>query len=127
MVNPAKSALAIYLIVWVVAIGCIPVDGMAMLAPADISGTGAETNERVSDLEQIQVQLESKVVSQRLSDLGLTPVEVQKRMVSLSDEQIHQVAQNLEGLQAGGELILILAIIGAIVVILAIIGLARQA
>ena len=127
MVNRARSALVIYLIIWVVAIGCIPVDGMAMLAPADISGTASETNERVSDLEQIQVQLESKVVSQRLSDLGLTPVEVQKRMASLSNEQIHQVAQNLEGLQAGGELILILAIIGAIVVVLALIGLARQA
>jgi hypothetical protein len=48
-------------------------------------------------------------------------------MASLSDDQIHQVAQNLDGLQAGGELILILAIIGAVVVILAIIGLARQA
>jgi hypothetical protein len=71
--------------------------------------------------------LESKVVSQRLADLGFTPSQVQERLAALTDEQLHQVAQNLDGAKPGGELILILAIIGAIVVVLAIIGLARQA
>ncbi len=66
-------------------------------------------------------------MAQRLSDVGLTPPEVQERLASLTDEQLHQVAQNLDGMQPGGALIWILIIIGAVVVALAIIGLARGA
>ena len=117
----------VYFVVWLIAIGCIPTEGMAMLIPSDAALTSASTSTRVADLEQIQAQLESKLVAQRLSDIGLTPSEVQDRLAGLNDDQLHQVAQNLDGLQPGGELILILAIIGAVVVILAIIGLARQA
>ena len=116
----------VYFVVWLIAIGCIPTEGMAMLIPSD-AALAAPVNTRVADIEQIQSQLESKLVAQRLSDVGLTPSEVRDRMANLNDDQLHQVAQNLDGLQPGGELILILAIIGAVVVILAIIGLARQA
>jgi hypothetical protein len=116
----------VYFVVWLIAIGCIPPEGMAMLIPSD-AALAAPVNTRVADIEQIQSQLESKLVAQRLSDVGLTPSEVRDRIANLNDDQLHQVAQNLDGLQPGGEFILILAIIGAVVVILAIIGLARQA
>lgn len=105
----------IYFVVWLIAIGCIPTEGMAMLIPSDAALTGASASTRVADIEHIQAQLESKLVAQRLSDIGLTPSEVQDRLASLNDDQLHQVAQNLDGLQPGGELILILAIIGAVV------------
>jgi len=116
----------VYFVVWLIAIGCIPTEGMAMLIPSD-AALAAPVSTRVADIEQIQSQLESKLVAQRLSDVGLTPSEVRDRIANLNDDQLHQVALNLDGLQPGGELILILAIIGAVVVILAIIGLARQA
>ena len=116
----------VYFVVWLIAIGSIPTEGMAMLIPSD-AALAAPVSTRVADIEQIQSQLESKLVAKRLSDVGLTPSEVRDRMANLNDDQLHQVAQNLDGLQPGGELILILAIIGAVVVILAIIGLARQA
>jgi hypothetical protein len=117
-----------YFIVWLIAIGCIPTDGMAMLIPSDGSYDHTSVLTRTTDLQAIQTRLESKIVAQRLSDVGLTPSEVQQRLYSLTDAQLHQVAQNLDGLQPGGEaLILILALIGLVVVVLAIIGLARQA
>jgi hypothetical protein len=117
----------VYFVVWLIAIGGIPTEGMAMLIPSDTALAGPSASTRVADVQHIQAQLESKLVAQRLSDVGLTPSEVQERLAGLNDDQLHQVAQNLNGLQPGGELILILAIIGAVVVILAIIGLARQA
>jgi hypothetical protein len=117
----------IYFVVWLIAIGCIPIEAMAMLIPSDTALGSPSASTRVVDIQHIQAQLESRLVAQRLSDVGLTPSEVQERLASLNDDQLHQVAQNLNGLQPGGELILILAIIGAVVVILAIIGLARQA
>lgn len=98
-----------------------------MIIPADVGTVTISAGARSADLSTIQSTLESKLVAQRLADIGLTAQEVQARLVALSDDQLHQVAQNLDGLQPGGELILILAIIGAIVVVLALIGLARQA
>jgi hypothetical protein len=116
-----------YFIVWLIAMGCIPTDGMAMLIPTEMTPGTPSVSSRAVDGQHIQTQLESKLVAQRLSDVGLTPGEVQDRLASLTDDQLHQVAQHLDGVQAGGELILILAIIGAVVLVLAIIGLARQA
>lgn len=116
-----------YFTVWLVVIGFLPPEGMAMRIPSDVTMSESGISLRDADLQQIQTQLESKLVAQRLSDVGLTPPEVQERLASLTDEQLHQVAQNLDGMQPGGALILILAIIGAVVVALAIIGLARGA
>jgi hypothetical protein len=120
------KGLIFYLAFWMVVAGMfagMPTDAYALLMPSELA-TGAVTpaDQRVVDLEQIQSKLESKLVAQRLSDLGLTQDEVQTRMQSLTDDQLHQVAQNLDGVQMGGDLILILAIVGVVVLVLALIG-----
>jgi hypothetical protein len=123
-----RKGFIMYFIVWFVAIGCLPTEGMAMRIPSDATITESGSTTRDANLQKIQAKLESKLVAQRLSDVGLTPTEAQERLSNLSDEQLHQVAQNLDGLQpGGGVLILILAIIGAVVVVMAIIGLAKSA
>jgi hypothetical protein len=118
-----KGFLA-YFMVWLIAVGCMPTEGMAMLIPSDAGVGGSAVGTRSADLNAIQSVLESKIVTQRLADVGMTAAEIQDRLAALSDEQLHQVAQNIDGVQPGGALVLILAIIGAIVVILAILGLA---
>jgi hypothetical protein len=127
MRKTGMTVFLLYFSVWIIVVGCLPTDGMAMLIPADVGVGAVSAGSRAADLGTIQSTLESKLVAQRLTEVGLTAQEVQARLAALSDDQLHQVAQNLDGLQPGGELILILAIIGAIVVVLAIIGLARQA
>jgi hypothetical protein len=124
MRKSATAMFIMYVSIWLMVVGAIPDQASAMLITSSPSDAALS---RTGDLQTIQTSLESKVVSQRLSDLGFTPSQVKERLASLNDEQIHQVAQNLDGVQPGGELILILAIIGAVVVVLAIIGLARQA
>jgi hypothetical protein len=127
MRNIFLKGFIMYFTVWLIVIGFFPADGMAMRIPSDATMSESGISMRDADLQQIQTQLESKLVAQRLSDVGLTPPEVQERLASLTDEQLHQVAQNLDGMQPGGALIWILIIIGAVVVALAIIGLARGA
>lgn len=127
MRHVSAKGFIVYFSCWLIVIGCVPADGLAMLAPSASDLAAVPLSPRSADLELIQAQLESKLVTQRLSDVGLTPSDIQDRLAGLSNEQLHQVAQNIDGLQTGGELILILAIIGAIVVVLALIGLARQA
>lgn len=121
-----SRALLLYVSVWLIAIGCWPEQASAMLVPSDTAVSGMSVS-RGADLQAIQSALESKLVAQRLADVGMTPSDISARLASMTDEQLHQVAQHLDGLQPGGALVLILAIIGAIVVVLALIGLARQA
>jgi hypothetical protein len=53
-------------------------------------------------MARIQVVIESKVVRQKLMDLGLSSEEAMARINKLSDEQVHQFASRLDSLQAGG-------------------------
>jgi len=58
--------------------------------------------QRAADIEKIQNVLEEKLVSQKLEDLGFSTKEVKERLSRLSNEQIHNYAQKLDELRAGG-------------------------
>ena len=59
-------------------------------------------SQRAADIEKIQNVLEEKLVSQKLEDLGFSTQEVRERLSRLSNEQIHNYAQKLDELRAGG-------------------------
>jgi hypothetical protein len=122
-----RNGLVVYLSVWMLLTGMLaglgPIEAHAALMPTDlVTGVVAPVDQRAADLNRIQSQLESKLVVQRLQDLGLTPQEIQLQMESLTNEQIHQVAQNLDGVQVGGDLLWILIVVGVVVLVLALIG-----
>jgi Flp pilus assembly protein TadB len=118
MRHSLKTLLVIYLSVWTIVLGLAPLSGYAMLMPSDSS------MQRQSDLTTIQSQLESKLVTARLNDLGLTSQEVQAKMQGLTDEQIHTLAQNMDGLQVGGEAtwVVIAIIAGAVFLVVLLIS-----
>jgi len=58
--------------------------------------------DRTADLQKIQKVLEMKMVRERLENLGFTESEIQKRLNQLSDEQIHNLALNIDQLKVGG-------------------------
>jgi hypothetical protein len=90
--------------------GFSPSEGIT-LAPID----------RPSDLQKIQKVLESKMVRERLQQLGFHEEGVQKRLHQLTDEQIHQLALNLDELNVGGDAeVVIVAFLVAILVVLII-------
>jgi len=120
---PLKKSLVVWLVICMTLLSFVPRDAVAMLIPPD-SPAGPEQS-RDRDLQQIRVMLESKVVGQRLQDLGLTAEEIQAKMSQFSDDQIHQVAQNLDDLGAGGFhalLIVIGVVVGAIILFLVLLG-----
>jgi hypothetical protein len=83
--------------------------------------------ERTADLQRIQKVLEVKAVSERLKQFGLTQDEIQTRLVNLSDQQIHQVALQLDDLKIGrgdalGVIIALLVIAVLVVVLLKLTG-----
>jgi hypothetical protein len=85
--------------------------------PADSSGPN-----QGRDLDRIQEVLESKVIAQRLSDLGLTQSQIMERLGQMSNEQIRQTAAQLDtALMPGGDdstLIIVLLIVILLLVLL---------
>jgi hypothetical protein len=65
------------------------------------------------------------MIGERLIQMGLTPEEIQKKLSQLSDQQIHQLALQLDELKVGGDagwtvlgIIIVLAAIAVLVIYL---------
>ena len=91
----------------------------AMFIPSPHEGSA--TSHRDTDLHRIQKLLESKLIQHKLSQLGLTKDEIEARLHQLDDDQIHQIASQINALEPGGGtaevviIIVLLAIIGFLV------------
>jgi len=115
---PLMKYMTWYLAIAMFIIGIAPrVD--AGLAPSEI--LALTEVDRTAHLEKIQKVLEMKVVTERLAQLGLTQDEIQKRLHQLSDQQIHQIALQLDELKVGGDalgVIIALLVIALLVVLI---------
>jgi hypothetical protein len=78
--------------------------------------------ERTADLEKIQKVLELKAIGERLNQLGLTQDEIQQRLTQLSDQQVHQLALQLDNIKIGQDsaitIIIALLVIAILIVVL---------
>ena len=91
--------LAGYLVVAMFVIGITP-RVYADFSPSEIIGSASD---RDSDLQMIQSVIEMKMVGERLKDLGFTEDEINKKLNQLSDNQLHQLALQLDELKVGGD------------------------
>jgi len=76
------------------------------------------STDRTADLQKIQRILESKMVRERLRQLGFTEEGIQNRLKQLSDEQIHKLALRLDELTVAGdtgEALIIVILVGVII------------
>jgi len=113
--------LPVYLVVALIAISFIAGRSEAMFVPAAPQTQSAPLFDRAADLAKIQKVLESKVLQQRLVDYGLSPANALAKINGLSDVQVHQLAANIDALQAGGRgghLIIILLLIILIIILI---------
>ncbi len=81
-------------------VGAVP-RGMAGFLASEPAGLSPL--DRGTDLGKIQKSLESKIVRERLRQLGFTSDEIQGRLEQLSDEQIHQLALRMDAAKVGGD------------------------
>lgn len=118
MRTPMMRQITWYLIIAMFIIGITPrVD--AGIAPSEL--IAMSQIDRAADMEKIQKIIETKMVSERLGKLGLSPDEIQKRLAALSDQQVHKLALQLDDLKVGGdglEIVIALLVIAILVVIL---------
>ena len=98
-------------------------EGRAMLVPAEGAQAGGPASQyaRSTDLITIQKALESKMVRQRLEDVGLTESEVNARLERLSDAEVHQFASQIDSILPGGDgglgIIITLLVVGILVLL----------
>ena len=108
------------LVAWMGGLAAVPAPAAAAPAPTHLALAAAD---RAASLTAIQTFLERKVVRQRLADLGLSPEEIQARLPEMTDVQMHAVASRIDGLQAGGELGLVIGILVVVLIIIVILKL----
>lgn len=94
----------------------------AGLAASRLTGHTTIDSPRAADLAAVQRALEHRVVAQKLRDYGVTPDQVQLRLASASDQELHQLASATRGLPSGGDgvgtLISLLIVVLLVVLIL---------
>lgn len=122
-----RTMMFLQVLVWTLVMttlvtGVFPPEVQAMLAPpsatASESGTGLN---RAADLQKVQSVLETKVVSQRLADYGLSQEEISARVSRLSDAQLHQLAVQIDAMIPAGDAGLGIVIALLVIAILAVI------
>ncbi len=116
---PFMKALAWYLAAVMLVIAVAPrVD--AGFAPSSV--INATSSSRAADLDSVRQALETKMVRERLEQFGLSSEEIDGRLSQLSDEQLHQLALQIDELRVGGDaagvIIAILVIILLVVLII---------
>lgn len=105
--------IALVLAFAMLAIGAVPAKSMAYVVGSE--AVVAE-HSREADIARIQRVLESKLVSEKLSEAGLTQEEIDARIGQLSDEEVHSFASQLDSLYPGGDAIG--AVIGLLIIVI---------
>jgi len=95
----------------------------AALAPSRVSGVTAIASSRDANMLVAQRTLENKVVAQKLRDYGVSAADAHVRLASMSDKDLHTLANASKGLPSGGDATG--AIIGILVVVILVIVILR--
>ena len=115
-----RFAVSLFLLLYWVALHVAP--AAAGLVPSQPTGTTSIASSRDADLVAVKRALEIKLVRQKLEDYGVTPSEVESRLATMSDQDLHTLASTARGLPSGadglGVLVTVLIIILLVIVIL---------
>ncbi len=117
MMKPFMKYVSCYCVVAVFLMGIVP-RVYAGFSPSAV--VTLPESERSADLGKIQKLLEMKVIQERLKQLGFSKEKIESRLEQLSDEQIHQLALQIDDLKVGGNGggILVLLLVVALTVVL---------
>lgn len=107
------------LIITLALIGMLPKISMAGVIPADEASANASL--RAENIGKIQNVIERKEIAAQLSSYGLTPDEINARLDQLSDEQITELAAQVDQINAGGDAAGLLITILVVVLVVALV------
>ena len=117
---PLMKHLSWYLIIAMFIIGIAP-KADAGIAPSEIIVMSQV--DRTADLGKIQKVLEMKMVRERLEKFGFAQDEIQSKLSSLSDQQMHNLALQIDEIKTGGDLGIVIALLVIVILVVLIIQL----
>jgi len=115
---PLLRGITWYLVVAMFLIGITP-KVEAGLSPSEVIVDGQ--NDRNHDIATIQGIIEMKMIKDRLEKLGFSTDEVNSRLDRLSNQQVHQLALQLDDIKIGGDglgIVIAILVIAILVVLL---------
>ena len=100
--------------------------GLATVAPSAFAGlVGTDcvvaTSQAANDRARVKALLARSQVAAQLRQLGVAPEEVQARVDSLTDQEVHPLAARIDSMPAGGnftEFQWVMIVIGAVIIAL---------
>ncbi|HSC08437.1 MAG TPA: PA2779 family protein [Steroidobacteraceae bacterium] len=98
--------------------------GTPAVASAGIIGTQTviEASQRDADLATIQAGLERAEVRQQFASLGVDANLVEARLATLTDAEVATLADRMEQMPAGGDLLAVIGVVFVILLILELVG-----
>ena len=117
---PLTKVVAAYLIIAMFIIGIAP-KADAGIAPSEI--IAMSQTDRAADLGKIQKVLEMKMVRERLEKLGFAQDEIQSKLSNLSDQQMHNLALQIDEIKVGGDLGIVIALLVIVILVVLLIQL----
>jgi len=84
--------------------------------------TAIEASRRDADLAMIRAGLDRAEVRQQFTALGVDPGLVDTRLAALTDVEIAQLADRMDELPAGGDLLAVIGVVFIVLLILELVG-----
>ena len=117
MMNLLRRSTAIFLSILLALMPLLPAQA-AMIGNDQIANQGLSHQTR-DDLQQL---FEQETAKQQLQEWGVNPDQIKGRIDSLTDAELARINQQINDLQAGGDVLGILLVIFLVFVITDIIG-----
>jgi hypothetical protein len=97
--------------------------GMAGAASAAIVDTASlVTPDRAADMSVVRTQLDRADVRAKMEEMGVDATALDRRLASLNDREMHQLAADMQSAPAGGDAVWIVGAVFIVLIILELTG-----
>ena len=97
-----RRPVYIFMAAWMVCLGCIPNNASCMQVPSGLNTSTCGLS-RNGDLEKIENFLAKAEVRHRLAKFGVKDDVLRSRLADLTDDQVHNLAMNINSVKSGGD------------------------
>lgn len=81
-----------------------------------------QLEQRQAHIDRIEAALQRDEVQQAMIKMGVSPTDAQQRVAALSDDELNTLAQQIEQLPAGGDVLAVVGIVFVVLIILDLVG-----
>ena len=103
----------------------VSIAGLGLPLPAHAGMVGTDAVVASAERDRIATFLEREDVRQQLQAQGLSPADVRARVAALTDEEVAQLAGQVESLPAGGDVLGVLLVVFLVLLLTDIMGLTK--